>query len=125
VRDEVRTGWLLCRQLSFEVADSWKIQAEVLARDASRLQMATAVHDGDEAARLRLGPATARWSCGTAPDGRLRTGYTGGGPAPTNGRVRRASRSDEWGKVALAPGMDAACRKMPGTWARAQRSGGG
>jgi hypothetical protein len=45
--------------------------------------------------------------------------------AARNGRVRRASRSDERGKVALVPGMDAVCRKMPGAWARARRSGGG
>jgi hypothetical protein len=39
-------------KLSLEVADGWKIQAEVLARDAARLGMAAAVRDGGEAARL-------------------------------------------------------------------------
>jgi hypothetical protein len=72
VQDGVRTGerlqteWLLCRQLGLEAADDWKIRAEVLARDASRLGTANAVRDGDEAARLPLGPATARWSAGTS-----------------------------------------------------------
>jgi hypothetical protein len=59
-----------------EAADGWKIRVEVLARDASRLGTATAVRDGDEAARLRLGPVMVRLFGGAAPDGRLRTGCT-------------------------------------------------
>jgi hypothetical protein len=40
-----------------------------------------------------------------------------------NGRLRRASRSDGRGKLALAPNMDAACRKMSSMWAQVRRSG--
>jgi hypothetical protein len=58
-------------ELSLEATDGWKIRAEVLAQDASRLGTIAAVRDGGEAAQLRLGPATVRWSSGAAPDGRL------------------------------------------------------
>jgi hypothetical protein len=105
VRDEVQTeerlwiGWLLCRQLGFEVADDWKIRAEVLTRDASRLGTTTAVRDGDEAARLWLGPAMTRWSGGATPDSWLRTGCTGGGLAPATssaGMRRNCSGRRPW-----------------------------
>jgi hypothetical protein len=90
-------------ELGLEAADGWKIRAEVLARDASRLETATVVHDGGEAAWLWLGPATARWFGGAALDGRLRTGCMGG-PAPAtnsagmrrNCSERRPWHSAEW-----------------------------
>jgi hypothetical protein len=98
VRDGVRTGerlWLLYRQLGLEVADGWKIWAEVLAQDASRLGTATVVRDSDDAAWLRLGPATVRWSGGTTLDDWLRISCMGGGPAPATssaGMRRNCSR---------------------------------
>jgi hypothetical protein len=91
-------------ELGLEAADGWKIRAEVLARDASRLGMTAAVRDGGEVAQLRLGPAMVRWSGGAALDGRLRTGYTRGGPALATSSAgmrrnyfgRRPWRSVEW-----------------------------
>jgi hypothetical protein len=91
-------------ELGLEAADGWKIWAEVLARDASRLGTTAAVRDGGEVARLRLGLAMVRWSGGAASDGRLRTGYIRGGPAPATSSAgmrrncfgRRPWRSVEW-----------------------------
>jgi hypothetical protein len=86
-------------ELGLEVADGWKIRAEVLARDASRLGTTAVVRDGGEAAWLWLGPATVRWSGGATPDGRLRIDYTGGGPAPatrSTGMRRNCSGQRTW-----------------------------
>jgi hypothetical protein len=91
------------KELGLEAADGWKIRAEVLARDASRLGMATVMRDGSEAAWLRLGPAMAGWSGGAALDDRLKTGCMGG-PAPATNSAgmrrncsgRRPWHSAEW-----------------------------
>jgi hypothetical protein len=91
-------------ELGLEAADDWKIRVEVLARDASRLGTTAAVRDGGEVARLRLGPVMVRWSGGAAPDGRLRTDCTRGGPTlatSSAGMQRncfgwRSWRSVEW-----------------------------
>jgi hypothetical protein len=125
------------RELGLEVVDGWKIRVEVLARDAPRLGMATAVCDGvGEPARLLLGPATVRWSGGTAPDNQLH-GSDSASTTSSVGMRRNCSARRPWcsvdwkggerkplertGKVSLVPSMDAACRKMSGAWA--QREG--
>jgi hypothetical protein len=89
-------------ELGLEAVGDWKIRVEVLARDASRLGTPAVVRDGGEAARLRLGPATVRWSGGAAPDGRLRTDCTGGGPTPATssaGMRRNCSGRQPWRSV--------------------------
>jgi hypothetical protein len=59
--------------------------------------------------------AAARRERGTVEVGRCQPGI---GRRVRNGRLRRVSCLDEWDKVALAHGMDAACRNMFGALAR-------